>query len=324
MEDNTLYMEKYDTSAHDDEHVDVNAYYDDYDPSAIVDEVYSDLLQDDTSTIISSWLPKILRQQPVVSWLIKVFERALSYILSQKSGSTTSTLSMILIVMVLLLAPLAILGFFDNDDSADPDTPYGVMLYRSILRLIDVTWSLCMAPFDAVLRLLSPASYSPLLADDYDDDNDDDDARQQKDATVKGPSSRVRILRALAGKATQPTKMPPLVPIPGAKEELPKRPSLKQPQPPPELEPAFLNPQDYPPGWLVYHPKLGVVAKEEADAYDQQGEVMIKASETETGERGGAQKEPDDIDDDSIKEPNEASTSEETTTSTITKQVSAS
>jgi hypothetical protein len=35
-----------------------------------------------------------------------------------------------------------------------------------------------------------------------------------------------------------------------------------------DIEPAFLNDQDYPPGWLVYHPLLGVVPKEEADKYD--------------------------------------------------------
>jgi hypothetical protein len=35
-----------------------------------------------------------------------------------------------------------------------------------------------------------------------------------------------------------------------------------------DIEPAFLNDQDYPPGWLVYHPVLGVVPKEEADKYD--------------------------------------------------------
>jgi hypothetical protein len=34
------------------------------------------------------------------------------------------------------------------------------------------------------------------------------------------------------------------------------------------IEPAFLNEEDYPPGWLVYHVQLGVVPKEEADAYD--------------------------------------------------------
>jgi hypothetical protein len=45
--------------------------------------------------------------------------------------------------------------------------------------------------------------------------------------------------------------------------------SRRRPQqrPQPELEPAFLNEQDYPPGWLVYHPVLGVVPKEQADQY---------------------------------------------------------
>jgi hypothetical protein len=37
-----------------------------------------------------------------------------------------------------------------------------------------------------------------------------------------------------------------------------------------EIEPAFLDDQDYPPGWLVYHPRLGVVSKEEADKYDRE------------------------------------------------------
>jgi hypothetical protein len=32
-----------------------------------------------------------------------------------------------------------------------------------------------------------------------------------------------------------------------------------------ELEPAFLDPKQYPPGWLVYDPKLGVVPKEYAN-----------------------------------------------------------
>ena len=36
-----------------------------------------------------------------------------------------------------------------------------------------------------------------------------------------------------------------------------------------DIEPAFLNDQDYPPGWLVYHPLLGVVSKEDADKYDK-------------------------------------------------------
>jgi hypothetical protein len=36
------------------------------------------------------------------------------------------------------------------------------------------------------------------------------------------------------------------------------------------LEPAFLNPEDYPEGWLVYHPELGVVLKTVADAHDKE------------------------------------------------------
>jgi|UPI000581AB8F hypothetical protein len=36
-----------------------------------------------------------------------------------------------------------------------------------------------------------------------------------------------------------------------------------------ELEPAFLNDSDYPPGWMVYHSLLGVVAKNEAEEYER-------------------------------------------------------
>lgn len=39
-----------------------------------------------------------------------------------------------------------------------------------------------------------------------------------------------------------------------------------------EIEPAFLNDTDYPEGWLVYHPKLGVIPKEEADRFDRNTE----------------------------------------------------
>jgi hypothetical protein len=42
-----------------------------------------------------------------------------------------------------------------------------------------------------------------------------------------------------------------------------------------ELEPAFLRDEDYPPGWMVYHPILGVVLKTEADKYQEK-----KAAET--------------------------------------------
>ena len=36
------------------------------------------------------------------------------------------------------------------------------------------------------------------------------------------------------------------------------------------LEPAFANKDDYPPGWLVYHPILGISSVKEADQYDEQ------------------------------------------------------
>ena len=36
-----------------------------------------------------------------------------------------------------------------------------------------------------------------------------------------------------------------------------------------ELEPAFLKDSDYPEGWMVFHPLLGVVLKQEADKFDQ-------------------------------------------------------
>lgn len=35
-----------------------------------------------------------------------------------------------------------------------------------------------------------------------------------------------------------------------------------------EIEPAFLDERDYPKGWLLYHPTLGVISKEEADQYN--------------------------------------------------------
>ena len=138
---------------------------------------------------------------------------------------------------------------------------------RRIKLLLGTIWAFCMAPLVAVLRLVSPAFYSPLLADEDD---------SEQDETAKGPSPRQRILRSLVAKTQQ--AMPPLVPIPGALEKRGKPPNLKQPQPPPDLEPAFLNPEDYPPGWLVFHPELGVVSKEEADAYDQNNEKEMETN----------------------------------------------
>jgi hypothetical protein len=37
-----------------------------------------------------------------------------------------------------------------------------------------------------------------------------------------------------------------------------------------DIEPAFLDDRDYPPGWMVYHRVLGVVPKTEADRYDRE------------------------------------------------------
>lgn len=36
------------------------------------------------------------------------------------------------------------------------------------------------------------------------------------------------------------------------------------------LEPTFLKDEDYPPGWLVYDPILGIISKEELDKHHQQ------------------------------------------------------
>ena len=52
-----------------------------------------------------------------------------------------------------------------------------------------------------------------------------------------------------------------------------------------DLEPAFVNEADYPPGWLVYHPVLGVVLKQTADSHEgpvgSQSIESNKTSETE-------------------------------------------
>ena len=53
------------------------------------------------------------------------------------------------------------------------------------------------------------------------------------------------------------------------------------------IEPAFLNEEDYPPGWLVYHAELGVVPKEEADNYD----AMLRRKQEEAQKKGDGEKE---------------------------------
>lgn len=42
------------------------------------------------------------------------------------------------------------------------------------------------------------------------------------------------------------------------------------------LEPAFLNKEDYPPGWLVYHSVLGVSSVEDVDRYNEQRQLTKK------------------------------------------------
>jgi hypothetical protein len=45
------------------------------------------------------------------------------------------------------------------------------------------------------------------------------------------------------------------------------------------LEPAFVQPQQYPTGWIVYHPVLGLVEKEKADSYNPlNGHAKLKAN----------------------------------------------
>lgn len=61
------------------------------------------------------------------------------------------------------------------------------------------------------------------------------------------------------------------------------------------IEPAFLNECDYPKGWLVYHPVLGVVPKEDADQYDEHQRTMQqKQSETEPQVLEGSQQQVED------------------------------
>jgi hypothetical protein len=52
-----------------------------------------------------------------------------------------------------------------------------------------------------------------------------------------------------------------------------------------DMEPAFLNDRDYPPGWMVYHRVLGVVPKTEADRYDREPEAAAESNGT-TGMNG--------------------------------------
>lgn len=47
------------------------------------------------------------------------------------------------------------------------------------------------------------------------------------------------------------------------------------------LEPAFLNKDDYPEGWLVFHPILGVSSVKEANEFDEQKQLSVTHEERE-------------------------------------------
>lgn len=47
------------------------------------------------------------------------------------------------------------------------------------------------------------------------------------------------------------------------------------------LEPAFLNKNDYPEGWLVFHPILGVSSVKEANEFDEQQQLSVPHEEKE-------------------------------------------
>lgn len=72
---------------------------------------------------------------------------------------------------------------------------------------------------------------------------------------------------------TPPSPTPPIIITDPSERSVDASPSpVKRRQQwgePSELEPAFLSDADYPPGWKVYHPILGVVAKSVADRYDR-------------------------------------------------------
>lgn len=51
------------------------------------------------------------------------------------------------------------------------------------------------------------------------------------------------------------------------------------------LPPAFLKDEDYPPGWLVYDPILGVVSKEEADKYHIEQKAKRKQQQQQNVEK---------------------------------------
>lgn len=73
--------------------------------------------------------------------------------------------------------------------------------------------------------------------------------------------------------ASEPIKSLQTKPIENEKEKALPAPRPKKRD---EIEPAFLKEEDYPPGWLVYHPVLGVVPKTEADRYREEEELRTR------------------------------------------------
>lgn len=47
-----------------------------------------------------------------------------------------------------------------------------------------------------------------------------------------------------------------------------------------EIEPSFLDPKDYPTGWLIYDPKLGIVRQEEAFGNGVGAGIKIESSKS--------------------------------------------
>jgi len=64
------------------------------------------------------------------------------------------------------------------------------------------------------------------------------------------------------------------------------------------MEPAFLRDEDYPPGWLVFDPVLGVVSKTEADRYklEQKRKKAERLQKQQQGELQKFQKHQEEVD----------------------------
>jgi hypothetical protein len=74
--------------------------------------------------------------------------------------------------------------------------------------------------------------------------------------------------------------MPELEPLPKSRRRVQSNVAKILHRDPNDLEPAFVNECDYPPGWLVYHPALGVVLKKKADLYQPDLIELMKETTT--------------------------------------------